>query len=259
VSSPLPAGLAAALERLAARDRVLLALDFDGVLAPIVEEPSAARALPGSSAALADLAGLDGLTLALVSGRSLTDLRAVASPPAGTVLVASHGAEVDGAPAPDVPREVLEQVVAGLESVVADHPGTALEHKPAAAVLHTRRAAREVAADATREALRVVSGLDGAHVLQGKEVVEVSVVRADKGTALLALAERTGAQALLYAGDDTTDEHAFAAVASRGVADDVTVKVGDGETAAAFRVDSPEAVTDVLRALVARRSATPGG
>jgi trehalose 6-phosphate phosphatase len=61
---------------------------------------------------------------------------------------------------------------------------------------------------------------------------------------------------VLYAGDDVTDEHAFAAVASRENADDVTVKVGDGETAARYRVGGPEDVTDLLRELVAaRRSA----
>jgi trehalose 6-phosphate phosphatase len=252
----LPADLVAALHALAARRSVLVALDFDGVLAPIVEEPTAARALPASAEAVAELALLDGVTLALVSGRSLSSLRQVAEPPAQAVLVASHGAEVAGAPPPQVPREVLDRVAAALEAVVEDHPGTAVEHKPAAAVLHTRRAARDVAADATRSALAAVADVPGAHVLQGKEVVEVSVVQADKGTALLALADRLRSDALLYAGDDVTDEHAFAAVASRGNPDDVTVKVGDGDTGARYRVGGPPEFTALLRELVtARRDA----
>lgn len=252
----LPSDLVAALRRLVARPSVLVALDFDGVLAPIVDEPTAARALPATAEVLPQVAALDGVTLALVSGRALSSLREVASPPEQAVLVASHGAEVAGAPSPEVPREVLERVVEALSAVVEDNPGTAIEHKPAAAVLHTRRAARDVAARATRSALDAVADLPGAHVLQGKEVVEVSVVQADKGSALLALADRLGADALLYAGDDVTDEHAFAAVASRAGPDDVTVKVGDGQTAARYRVGGPEDVTDLLRELVAaRRSA----
>jgi trehalose 6-phosphate phosphatase len=144
--------------------------------------------------------------------------------------------------------------VTGLEGVVADHPGTTLEHKPAAAVLHTRRASRDVAARATSAALGAVSSVQGAHVLQGKEVVEVSVVEADKGSALLDLAGTLGVDAVLYAGDDTTDEHAFAAVASRGVPSDVTVKVGDGQTAAQYRVTSPEAVAALLGDLLRLRT-----
>lgn len=242
--------LTAALERFTGADSVLAALDFDGCLAPIVEEPSEARALPGSASALAALAARDNVTVALVSGRSLEDLRAVADPPAEAVLVASHGAEVAGAPGPEVPRDVLDRVVSALEEVVLAHPGTALERKPAAAVLHTRRAERDVAERATSAAVAAAGEIEGAHVLQGKEVVEVSVVRADKGSALVALVERLDVEAVLYAGDDTTDEHAFAAVAGRRGPADVTIKVGDGDTAAAYRVADPEQVTEVLELLL---------
>lgn len=249
----LPADLDAALRRFAGAGRVLVALDFDGCLAPIVEDPSAARALPGSDAALRALSRRDGVRVALVSGRALADLRAVADPPPEVVLVASHGAEVAGADGPEVPDEVLRHVVSLLEPVVRDHPGTALEHKPAGVVLHTRRAPRAVADAATAAALRAVADVEGAHVLQGKEVVEVSVVEADKGSALLELASTLGVDAVLYAGDDVTDEHAFAALARRGIDADVTVKVGEGDTAARYRVDGPAAVTGVLERLLTLR------
>jgi trehalose 6-phosphate phosphatase len=74
-------------------------------------------------------------------------------------------------------------------------------------------------------------------------VVEVGVVRADKGTALQALREELGADAVAYFGDDVTDEDAFRALGP----DDVTVKVGEGATAARFRVDGPE---DAAAALI---------
>lgn len=246
----LDADLRAALQRFAAAGRVLVALDFDGVLAPIVEVPSDARALPATSAALAELAQQGGVQVALVSGRALADLRAVAAPPDGVALVASHGAEVAGAPGPDVPQDLLDEVVSGLEDVVRDHPGTALELKPASAVLHTRRAQRDVAGRATAAAGAVAGGIEGAHVLHGKEVVEISVVDADKGTALLALAEALDVRAVLYVGDDTTDEFAFQALAGRGGEADVTIKVGDGQTAARYRVPGPGEVTEVVRTLV---------
>jgi hypothetical protein len=98
--SPDPA-LADALQLLLRRRPVLLAFDFDGVLAPIVDEPSAARALDGTADLLAALAEGDGVHVALVSGRALADLRAVAAVPADSplLLVGSHGAEFssDGA------------------------------------------------------------------------------------------------------------------------------------------------------------------
>jgi trehalose 6-phosphate phosphatase len=246
----LPDDLTAALEAFAARGAVLVALDFDGVVAPIVDEPGAARPLDASAAAVEALAGRDGVHVALVSGRALEDLRAVAAPPPGAVLVASHGAEVDGAPSPPVPEQALRAVTDALEAVAAGHPGTAVERKPSAAVLHTRRADREVAAAATEAALRAVEDVDGARVIRGKEVVEVAVVAADKGSAVRDLRARLGVDAVLYVGDDVTDEDAFAALEGDG---DVGVKVGDGGTRAAYRVDGPEQVTALLDRLVALR------
>ena len=80
------------------------------------------------------------------------------------------------------------------------------------------------AAEAEAAALEVTTRHTGLHVLHGKHVVEVGVVRADKGTALLALRDEVGADVVAYFGDDVTDEDAFRALGP----DDVTVKVGDG-------------------------------
>ncbi|HZI98910.1 MAG TPA: trehalose-phosphatase [Actinomycetales bacterium] len=244
----LPPDLLHALEEFARHRTVLVALDFDGVLAPIVDVPGGARALAGSAAALAALARRPRARVALVSGRALADLRAVAAPPAGVLLVASHGAELDGVPTPldDDAQARLADVLTGLEQVAAAHPGTHVERKPAGGVLHTRRASRETAAAAGEAVRGGVGSQAGVHTMQGKEVVELSVVRADKGTALTTLRERLGVDAVLYAGDDVTDETVFAVL--RG--DDVGVKVGDGETAARHRVADPTAVTAVLEHLV---------
>ncbi|SDQ62415.1 trehalose-phosphatase [Quadrisphaera sp. DSM 44207] len=250
----LDPSLLTALEAFAARSPVLVALDFDGVLAPIVAQPGDARPLPASAAAVAGLAAADGVTVALVSGRSLESLRAVADPPPSAVLVASHGAEVAGAVLELSAEQeaLLAQVVEGLGAVVAAHEGTALERKPAGAVLHTRRASPDVAAEATAAALTGPATLPGVRAMRGKEVVELSVVDADKGSAVAALRSRLGVDAALFAGDDVTDEDAFAVLDT--AAGDVPVKVGPGETAAPYRVPDPEAVAVLLQHLLSRRA-----
>jgi trehalose 6-phosphate phosphatase len=276
VPGALPSGLRQALGVLAARPTILVAVDFDGVLAPIVDDPDAARPLPASARAVRRLADLPGVRLALVSGRTLGDLRLLADPPPVAMLVGSHGAqfaaawssstEADpGAPraeADTVPgldeqaQTLLARVVAALDQISGRHPGTFVEHKPAGAVLHTRRAARQVARRAADEALSGPAAWSGVHLTRGKEVLDLSVVDANKGVALSALRVQAGlaprSGGVLYIGDDVTDERAFAALDDdRG---DVTVKVGDGQTIARYRIADPQAVTDVLDHLVRLRT-----
>ncbi len=254
-SSPLPLGLVTALEGFAMRPSLLIALDFDGVLAPIVADPGAARALPQSHRHLVSLAALPGVRLALVSGRQLADLREVAAPPPGTLLVGSHGAEMSsgtGDPAPTAlepeAAELLARLVAELNRISAAHKGTHVEVKPTGAVLHTRRAKREIAAEATQQALDGPATWPGVHLTHGKEVVELAVVAVTKGTALRELRERTRADAVLYVGDDVTDERAFAVL--DGDAGDVSIRVGSGETVADHRLGSPDEVAAMLGLLV---------
>lgn len=249
---PLDRGLAAALDALLDRRPVLVALDFDGVLAPLVDEPSAARPLPGSTDLLAALAQAPGVHVALVSGRALADLRQVTGTPAATplLLVGSHGAEQSGPGArlPELTDDAaarLERLTAAFGAITADHPGVHVERKPTAVVLHTRRAGRGDAAAATDLALAAADEASG-HVTRGKEVVEVAFVETGKGVALRRLREQVGARAVLYAGDDVTDENAFAVLAD----DDLGIKVGDGDTRAAWRVGDPAVVRQVLRHLV---------
>ena len=255
-SSPLPLGLVTALEGFSMRPSLLIALDFDGVLAPIVAVPEEARALPQSREHLASLVGSPGVRLALVSGRTLADLRRVASPPPGTLLVGSHGAEISD-PAlgsqsqttlDDEASALLERIIVELDRISAVHEGSNVEVKPTGAVLHTRRAERDVAAKATQEALDGPATWPGVTLTHGKEVVELSVVSATKGTALRQLRELTGADAVLYAGDDVTDERAFAVL--DGDAGDVSVRVGTGETVADHRLGSPDEVSAMLGLLV---------
>jgi trehalose 6-phosphate phosphatase len=254
----LPTDLVAALEKLAERPSVLVASDFDGVLAPFVHDPLEARPLDGTIDDLVALAGLPRTHTAVVSGRDLDTLGQLTGLADGSPVtrIGSHGAQSSHGDVDDLTDEqqqLLERLTGDLHDVVEAHPGVRLEHKPAATVLHTRGQEDHVAEAAVRSALEVAQRHTGVKVLQGKNVVEMSVVTADKGTALKALQEKVGADAAVYFGDDVTDEHAFEVMDGP----DVSVKVGDGETAARFRVDTGEQVAEALRLLVRlRREAT---
>ena len=80
-------------------------------------------------------------------------------------------------------------------------------------------------------------------------MLELAVVQVSKGAAIDTLRERLEADAVLFVGDDVTDETAFVRLRPG----DVGIKVGDGETAAGYRVTTPEDVTGVLEELLADR------
>lgn len=256
----LDATLAALAADPAARP-LLVALDFDGTLAPLQDDPAASRILPAGVGVLADLAATDGVELALVSGRAMADLHALAEVPVGTFLIGSHGAERARVSRFGLDRDVVElgaeqsDLLAALgaraAAVARGRDGVWVETKPTAVVVHTRLAERADAEPAQEQALALGTEL-GVRTLHGKDVVELSVLPADKGTALQALRHEIGAPVVLYAGDDVTDEHAFAALDPQ----DVTVKVGAGETAARFRVADPEAAVAALAGL--RDALVPG-
>lgn len=245
--------LADELARLARAPHLLVALDFDGVLAPIVPVPSDARPLPGSAAAIRALAALPGTSVALVSGRGLADLAEVSGFEPPVRLVGSHGFEFDDGKTvlDDAQRARRAELAAELVGLVDGAPGVRLEEKVAGMAVHIRGATPEVGArvlDAVRAGPGARAGIT---VTPGKAVLDLAVLEVSKGSALDVLRERTGADAVFFAGDDVTDETAFARLGPG----DLGVKVGEGETAAAHRVPDPAAVTDLLDALLdARRS-----
>ncbi|WP_169925945.1 trehalose-phosphatase [Serinibacter salmoneus] len=252
----------------AGAERLLIALDFDGTLAPFRDDPMAVSIVAGGAEVLAGLAALERVQLALVSGRRLADLAALAAPPPGTLLAGSHGAErghvspsgeleVEAGGATEAELALLAELTASLESIVASAPGSWVEHKTFGRVLHTRKAEPEDAERATEEALTGPGSLPGVHTIHGKRVVEIAVRSVTKADAVAAMraqvADASGVGvdrvAVLFAGDDTTDEFALASL----VAGDLGVKVGEGESAASLRVaDEAAMVTllgEVLRAL----------
>lgn len=244
----LPAELIRALDVAAATPRLLVTSDFDGTLAPIVNDPAAARALPAAAQALIALADLPDTHTALVSGRALAVLRELSAMPPSVHLVGSHGAEFDAGFSHDVDETLLGRMIAELDAIATNRPGVAVETKPASVALHIRNAS-DADGEAALAAARAASAGWDAHVTAGKAVLEFAVIDTDKGEAVDILREQTSATVVVFLGDDVTDEKAFRRM--RG--GDVGIKVGPGDTAASFRIDSPEDVTEVLAYLLAAR------
>lgn len=256
---PLDAGLVAELRRFAARETVLIALDFDGTLAPEVDVPDEARALPAAVEQLEALQRAPGVTIAFVSGRSLASLDVVVPPSVTAAMIGSHGLELRLAPGDEVPavdaadRARVEALLDVLSPLVDAVEGAWIEHKPAGFAVHTRVVETDAAAALQAAVREAAAALDaGLTVRDGKNVVEFAVRDATKGDGLRALRSRLRPDAVLFAGDDVTDEDALAALEPG----DVGIKVGDASTVAPWRVRSPQQLVLVLAALAdARQSA----
>jgi trehalose 6-phosphate phosphatase len=253
------ADLAVALDRIVGADRLLVALDFDGTLAPLEDDPMSARALPEAAAAVAALAALPDTPVALVSGRSLHDLREIAEhgDDSPVYLAGSHGAQFwvpgegetvtgDDAEADALRDELREHLTAGL----SDLEGVWVEPKTFGFGIHTRVASPEDARRARDTADRVVAER-APHWRRrtGHNIVEYSFRHEGKDSAIAALRARLDATAVLFAGDDVTDEDALASLGPS----DLGIRVGDGDTAASVRVESIQELAAALDLLARMR------
>lgn len=239
---------------LAARPRLLVACDYDGTLAELVDDPAQAWPRPDAVHALCDLALIADTHVAVISGRSRAELRRLSGLPQPIHLVGSHGCEftddrIDGLDRAGLDR--LDRITAKLATIAERVPGASVERKPASVVLHHRTVADERLAPL----LRLVDALDGRetrglHVSTGKDVIEFAVVPPDKGSALDRLRSALAVDTVLFVGDDLTDESAFARLRPG----DIGVKVGDGPSLARHRVADPAAVAGLLGALATARA-----
>jgi trehalose 6-phosphate phosphatase len=248
----LPAELRRAIVQIARTPRLLVACDYDGTLAPIVENPDQARPMTESVGALRSLAALHETTTAVISGRALRDLATLSRLPAEVHLVGSHGSEFDIGfvhALDGQARDLHRRLEHALEEITDDTVGVQLEIKPASIAVHTRRAEADVAARVNEAVRQGPCTWDGVQVTEGKAVIELAVVQTDKGRALDTLRHQIGATAAVFVGDDVTDEKAFARLSGP----DLGVKVGDGETLAGFRINDTVQVGMVLAFLLEER------
>ena len=238
--------------RLTQAERLLLMLDFDGTLAPIVPRPSDARIPDAALSTLRKLQASPGVTLAIISGRGARDVRALAGL-ADAHYFGSHGrerirpghTEVESDPAG---VSQIRACCRRLAEELGHIEGFQVEDKGAAAAAHFRNVdARHW--QRVERAVRQAAAIGSLDVSQGKRVFDITPNDGvDKGTAALELLGELGGLPI-YFGDDTTDETAFAALPDEAI----TVYVGPeaGDSGARYRVGGPEEVGRALARLAA--------
>ena len=247
-----------ALEAIARVPILLVATDYDGTLSPIVDNPDDAKPVRESIIALRALATLSGTHCAVISGRSLSDLASLSSLDGQIMLVGSHGSEFDQDFVRTLTNEQVllrQRVLDEMHRVAAQDERFHIETKPASIAFHYRNVADDKAEKAVNELLAGAATWDDVRVKSGKKVIELAVVHTSKGDCIDALRHRVGATAVVYFGDDITDEDAFV----RLHGPDVSVKVGTGESAATFRIHDPTEVARRLARLASAREAFLAG
>jgi trehalose 6-phosphate phosphatase len=229
------------------RAQPLLAFDFDGTLAPLVQRPDDARVPVELSRSLDQLAQLR--PVAVVTGRSVADVaRRLGFSP--HFIVGNHGAEDPGRSA-RLDVSCLDELRARLASHAAelDAAGVQVEDKRFSLALHYRVARDQDRAQACIQAL--LAGLDPRlRPFGGKFVVNVVLAGApDKGDAVASLLQRADCGVAVFVGDDVNDEAVFA----RALPNWLTVRVGrdDPQSRAGFFLSDHSEVELMLNAMLA--------
>jgi len=228
-----------------APDASAIFLDFDGVLAPIVDRPEDAYPPPETRVELARLCARYAL-VAVVSGRAGEDVRKRVDVD-GVVYVGSHGLELDRQ------AERWRHQIVDFASD-APWPRSETELKGLSVAFHYRHHADERQAVLELEQIAERANDDGLVSRFGRKVLEVlPPVGSNKGTAVRRMIEERGLTRALAAGDDTTDLDSFAALDGLAVA--VRVAVGSAESPPALLevadivVDSPAEFLALLQHL----------
>lgn len=233
-----------------------LLLDFDGTLAPIVDDPAEAAPLPGTPAVLEALASAYGL-VAVISGRPVAYLQDRL--PASVTLVGLYGLErvhdgaVEPVPGAERWRPVIDDVAAAAIAELPQEVG--VEHKGLSLTLHVRQ--RPELAEVVAQWAASAGERSGLHVRRARMSAELHPpIGTDKGTVVDGLVE--GFAAACFIGDDVGDLPAFDALdrlaARGGTAVRIVVQSPETDPALLARADAlvagPEAVLALLRSLV---------
>ncbi|MEE9381835.1 MAG: bifunctional alpha,alpha-trehalose-phosphate synthase (UDP-forming)/trehalose-phosphatase [Nannocystaceae bacterium] len=251
-------GKAAAL--LTRAQRPLVLLDYDGTLREHVQMAGNAHPEPELISLLTVLCEL--ARVYVVSGRSAQVLDAWLGGVKGMGLVCEHGwslkhVGLGWSTPPAVDQSVLrEQIVPVLEDFVARTPGSKIESKVGSIAWHYRAADHKLGSWRAKELHHLLNRqLQNMpyNAVRGSRVIEVRPGGVSKGNAVLTLVEKfPDADVVLCAGNDRTDEEMFEALERSGVSGVVTCHIGAQQTAAAHRLDRPEAFRRVLAQWVTR-------
>jgi trehalose 6-phosphate phosphatase len=236
---------------LRAAPKILLFLDFDGTLAPIVDDPSLADMPAETREALVRLASNPRFLVAIISGRGLADLRTRVGLK-NLIYAGNHGLEISGPgiefiePVAAERLKALGELSRHLRARLNDIRGVEVENKVLSASVHFRRAPAASLPE-IRQAVddAVVFEDNPFEITEGRKVLEIRPrVGWDKGNAVRWIQQASGhPEALpLYIGDDSTDEDAFLALP-----DGITISVGKArETSAQYFLERQESVPEFL-------------
>ena len=251
------------IERFRRASRVLLLLDYDGTLTPIVARPEQANLSADTRQLLNDLKTNTKFVLGVISGRSLADVRERVGVK-DIIYAGNHGLEMAGLgkeflhPEAMALRDVLELICQKLSQELGQYPGVIVENKGLTLSVHYRLTPENLVVQVENTFNSVVAAGVGDNVVRitgGKKVLEVRPnVAWDKGKAIARIIEvhsnskNAAATLATYFGDDLTDEAGFSVVQD---AAGIAVFVGPARqpTQAMYRVDSPAEVADTLRLL----------
>ena len=262
VSAPLPAPDALVDALLGSPLAILL--DIDGTLCDIVPTPEDARVPDETRAVLERLAKLPDVHIALVTGRGVADAFRVAGLN-GIYISGNHGIETaDTTGAIEVDSAADEAIAAFREAAdellitVSRYPAVRLEDKHYTIGVHYRNLI-PIMIPSLRSEMQAFGAREGIRVTEGNHIFDIRPARAaDKGVAALRLARRVGADqpgaALLFAGDDVTDEDAFQALREH-IPHAITIAVGGrvAQTRAQYAVQTPDDMRRLLEQLEAAR------
>jgi trehalose-phosphatase len=233
----------AAIRRIQAAGEALLALDFDGTLAPIVQRPEHAILPKQTAAILRDLNASEEVTLAIVSGRSISDLRQRLG--LECIYAGNHGLEIEGRgisfvhPQAAILRPVLLCACRDLDAAIAGIDGAFVERKELSATVHYRQTPAPLHDRLGRMVFRALKPFANClDLFPARKAWEVRPrVAWNKGAAIEFLLGRMCCRRplVICAGDDATDEHMFSAAA-----DGISIRVGSpSDTGARYSVADP--------------------
>lgn len=256
-------------QRIVESKQKILALDYDGTLAPFRVERMEARPLPGTIEAIDDIIRQGSTRVAVVSGRTIAELdRLMEGLADRAVMIGSHGWEwrrpgerTRSRPLKKGLEQILDRAGEMAREAARDRrpkidPGR-IEIKPAGVAVHVRGLGE--GADGWLETVRELWApmqSEGLAILEFDGGIELRAAGRDKGSAVAELeAMFPGAELMVYIGDDLTDEDAFKALSNRGIG----IKVGnDGPTSARYALPGPEEVRDLLTRWKAAVGHVPG-
>src|SRR5215471_17928250 len=229
-------------------------LDLDGTILDITDHPHHVSVDDALVRLLKALGTATEGALAIISGRPAADIdRLLASP--GFCVAGQHGAERRDFSGTmhrhDVPLAALEEARRRFKALAAKHSALVLEDKGVNLALHFRTSPG-LRAEVLDTARSLADELGGEFEVQlGKMVVELRPSGKDKGVAIAEFMDEPPfkGRTPVFVGDDLTDEFGFAMINRVG---GHSVKVGEGESAARWRLPDSAAVRAWLAAFVAR-------